>query len=470
MKAHPAKILTDIEGLSGSGSMKAKQQVITDHLDVPEFVKVVRYAMDPFKQFYLTTVPGLVDIKRGKKAATKMAKKGVRDAFADDADNQKLPWGQQFSTMFELLDKLASRDLPPNSSAARDAVLKWAERCGEGTIECFQRIIRKDLRCGLGTKTFNKVNPGWIPTFDVQLAKPFDEKKLVFPCYVDPKFDGSRCIAMVTYDGDGGGSVIYFSRNGNEFHNFGTFSDDLLRLFKGQGNVVVDCEAISKHGFQRLMRVPTNFDPNFDPSQLRLMVFDWMTQEAFETHEWDLTQEKRLSELTALFKGFKSDKVQQVETRIATDMADLTNIYQYWVDAGLEGIIIKQPDGLYDFSRSDAWMKMKPEKTEDLKIIGMELGDSRKQWAGKCGSLIVERQLPDGNVIQVNVAGGLDHQMHENIKQIGNDIQYTTPDGETIVLNGKLVEVTFDCETEDGSLRFPRINRRKYPKIIRPDK
>jgi ATP-dependent DNA ligase len=113
---------------------------------------------------------------------------------------------------------------------------------------------------------------------------------------------------------------------------------------------------------------------------------------------------------------------------------------------------------------------MKPEKSEDLTIIGMELGDSRKQWAGKCGSLVVERTSSDGKTVKVNVAGGLSHQMHENIVQVGDDIQYTTEDGEVIVLNGKTVEVVFDCETEDGSLRFPRINRRKYPKIIRPDK
>lgn len=465
MKAHPAKILGSIEELSGPGSMKVKQKILADHLDVPEFEKTVRYAMDPFKQFYLTTVPGLVDIKRGKKAATKMAKKGIRDAFADDADDKKLPWGQQFATMFKLLDRLSSRDLSPNSSAARDAVLQWASRCGEGAIECFQRIIRKDLRCGLGTKTFNKVKPGWIPTFDVQLAKPFDEKKLVFPCYVDPKFDGSRCLAFITYDGDEGG-VIYFSRNGNKFYNFATFDDELICIFRGLGNVVVDCEAISKHGFQKLMRVPTNFDPNFDTSQLCLMVFDWMTAEAFETKEWDLTQEQRYAELTSLFKDIKSDKVQQVETRIAKDMSDLTNIYQHWVDQGLEGIITKQPQGIYDFSRSDAWMKLKSDTTEDVTIVGMEFGDSRKQWAGKCGALVVERS--DGT--RVNVSSGLTHQMREDIVQVGDNVQYTTPEGELLVLNGKTVEVKFDCETDDGSFRFPRLNTKKYPKIIRPDK
>ena len=372
--------------------------------------------------------------------------------------------------MFDLLDRLANRSLPPNSTMGRTAVLEWAECCGEGTIECFQRIIRKDLRCGMGTKTFNKIYPRWIPSFDVQLAQPFNEKKLTFPCYVDPKFDGSRCMAFVTFDSSGGGSVLQFSRNGNQFYNFGTFNDDLIKLFRGQGNIVADCEVISKKGFQRLQTAPVYYDASFDSSQLRLMVFDWMTQEAFEKQSWDLTQENRVADLSGFFKGFDSKKVQQVETRVAKDMKDLTDIYEYWVNLGLEGVIIKQLDGLYEFKRTDFWMKMKPQKTEDLKIVGMELGDSRKQWAGKCGSLVVERTRSDGTVVQVNVAGGLSHQMHNNIVQVGDEIQYTTEDGELVVLNGKTVEVTFDCETEDGSLRFPRFNRKRYPKIIRPDK
>jgi DNA ligase-1 len=466
MKIHPAKILASIQDLKGTGSMTAKKQIIKDNLDVPEFVKMVRYALDPFMQFFLITVPGLIDLKRGARKKASLKRGGVRDIF-DEAPS-KLPWNEQFTTMFELLDKLAKRDLPPNSTMSRTAVLKWAEQCGSGTIECFQRIIRKDLRCGVGTKTFNKIYPAWIPTFDVQLAQPFNEKKLVFPCYVDPKFDGSRCMSFVVTEDEG--SVTHFSRNGNQFYNFGVFDEDLIKLFRGQGTIVADCEAISKKGFQRLQRVPTHYDASFDPSQLRLMIFDWMTQEAFEKQSWDLTQEQRLTELTKLFKGFDSQKVQQVETRIAKDMQDLTAIYEYWVSQGLEGVIIKQPDGLYEFKRTDFWMKMKPSKTEDLKIVGMELGDSRKQWAGKCGSLVVERTTSDGSVVKVNVAGGLDHQMHNNIVQVGDDIQYTTETGEVIVLNGKTVEVTFDCETEDGSLRFPRINRRKYPNIIRPDK
>jgi DNA ligase-1 len=268
---------------------------------------------------------------------------------------------------------------------------------------------------------------------------------------------------------DGDGSITHFSRNGNQFQNFGAFDEELIRLFRGQGTVVADCEAISKKGFQRLMRVPTHYDPNFDPEQLRLMVFDWMTQEAFEKQDWDLTQEQRLTELTKLFKGFDSQKVQQVETRVAKDMQDLTAIYEYWVGQGLEGVIIKQPDGLYEFKRTDFWQKLKPHHSQDLRVVDIELGDANKRWKNKCGSLVVERTNENGDLIRIGVASGLTNYDHENIQIVGEQIIWKSPSGEMLDIKGKFVEVIYDCETEDGSFRFPRIKRRP-DSLVRTDK
>lgn len=467
MKEHPAKIIASIAELEGPGSMTAKQQIIKDHLDVPEFVKVVEYAQNPFKNFYVQTVPGLAEVSAKARQNAKAARKGVKDMFDDE--EEKLPWAQQFSTMFELLDKLRTRQLPPNSTAARDEILKWARKCGAGTIQCFRWIIQKDLRCGLGTKTFNKIQPGWIPVFNVQLAQPFNEKKLVFPCIVDPKFDGERCLAFITYDAGGGGSVTFFSRNGIEFQNYGCFADDLLRLFKGQGAVVADCEVINKAGFQTLQKTPTLYDPNFDSSGLQIVVFDWMTADAFSQQKWDLTQAERLKQLTQIFKGYTSDRVVMVDSRMAKDLNEAYEIYTYWVSKGLEGVILKQPDGLYEFRRSDSWVKLKPRKSEDLEVVDIELGDANKRWVGKCGSIVVGRKTKDGNVIRVGVASGLTEYDHENIQVVGDQILWKSPEGELLNIKGKLVEVIYDCETEDGSLRFPRIKRRPAT-LIRTDK
>lgn len=467
MKLHPIEIISNIASQKGTGSRKSQEKIIKEHLDVPEFVKTVQYALDPFMNFYIKTVPGLKDI---------VAKHKHKSAAKDMFSNRKvLTWKEQFRTMFELLDKMSTRKLAPNSGESRNAILEWADNCGAGTIECFTKILNKDLRCNIGATTFNKIKPNWIREFKIQLAEPFDQNKLIFPCYVEPKFDGERCLAFLSYDGSDG-DVIYLSRNGLPFYNYGCFTKELIKLFKGKGQIVLDCEVIHKHGFQSGQKVPVNYDPTFTGQNLQLIVFDWITQEGFDSGSFDLTQKERSFELSKMLKNltYGTDSVQsslivRVDTKIANNLDDASAIYDYWVNKGLEGVILKQPDGKYEFKRSNSWVKWKPTKTEDLTIVGIELGDDKKKWAGKCGSVIVERNSKNGEKIKVNVASGLLEYDHENIREDGDQIIWKSPSGEFINIKGKIIEVAFDCETEDGSLRFPRIKRRETT-FVRNDK
>ena len=463
MSIHPRKVLEQLEVLSGPGSQKTKKEIIKENLSTPEFVQSVKYAYDPFMQFYTTTVPGLADVSSKARRDEKWSRKGMSDMFEDD--NVKWTWQNQFNEMFILLDKLAARKLPPNSSEARNTILEWADHCDSGTIDVFRRILNKDMRVGMSEKTFNKVNPGWIRTFDVQLAHPFDEKKLKFPCFVDPKFDGERCLCHIDPDGK---SVVYLSRNGKQFFNFGCFTDELCKVFHDMGPVVADAEVISKHGFQKLSRTPVYFDPAFDSTNLRLMVFDFLPQDAFDNHSFDMVQKQRYSELTKLFKSHNPDQVYLVDSRMVKDWQEAEEIFTYWVAQGLEGVILKQLDGKYEFKRSWDWIKLKPKKTAEFKIVGTKMGRDGKKFENMFGSLVVEVAHEDKESVLASVKSGFTDHMHQNIIETGDQILYTNPEGEVINLKGEMVEVTFDGYTEDGSLRFPRLKRRG-DKIIRTD-
>lgn len=477
MKKHPVDVLTEIESQKGAGSQKAKRLLIEDWFNDPsdprpkgerELYKVVQYALNPWWNFYVQTIPGLNEIAQNARRESKEKKLGHRDVFAAKT---KLPWKEQFATMFVLLDDLKSRKLSPNSSESHEAIRQWAKRVGSGTIETFRRIIHKDLRCGLQAASFNKIIPGWIPEFKCSLAKPFNEGKLQFPCFVDPKFDGERCLAFVMFDGSEG-SVSYISRNGNEFQNFKNFSSDLLNLFRGVGCVVADCEVINKSGFQTLMKVPKYYDPSFDTSNLQLVVFDWIPLDDFNKQEHDQPQQKRYESLAKIFKNFISDKVIMVQTKLANSFQEAEQIFEYWIDKGLEGIIMKQPDAVYHFSTSSArnpgWIKMKGELSDEFKVVGIAMGNKNCKWEGKCGSLLIEKRGKSGESIIVGVASGLTDYHHNNLSEIDNQILYTQPNGEVINIKGKLVEVVYDQETSDGSLRFPRI--KPTSSIIRTDK
>lgn len=471
MKKHPASILwpnplkpdsSSIAEQTGTGSKKIKEQIIKDHLDVPEFVQTVKYALDPFMLFYLNVVPGLSSVQTDAKRTDKAVRTGNVDMFAVTPD--KLSWKDQFSTMFDLLDKLSARKLAPNSTEAKNACIEWAKKCGAGTIEVFKSILKKDLRCGLGVSTFNKIKPGWISEFRISLAKPFNPDKLVWPCFVDPKYDGERCIVQITYDGSDA-SVMYLSRYGNVLYNYGKFSQDLIDIFRPLGSCVVDCEGISKLGFQHKMRTPKWDDPSFNTSHFQLIVFDFVPQKEWDDQKFEMSQYKRYEELTKLMSKNPNSDVRLVETTYVKNQKELDDVYEQWVAKGMEGVICKQPDGDYHFStssqRNPGWMKIKPKMTEDLVVVGIEEGEQGKIWEGKTGSIVVERKH-NGNVVKVNVASGLTHNDHENIKLVGNQILYKPdlPGAEWTDIKGQTVEVIFDCITDDGSLRFPRIKNR----------
>lgn len=470
MKAHPIQILESIADLEGKGSVKAKKQIITDHLDVPEFVKTIVYALDPFKQFYTVSVPGLAEIKSEASKADDEQKKGKKDLFG--APIRRLKWSEQFSTMFDLLDQMADRKLAPNSQQTRTAICEWAKQCGAGTIEVFHRILRKDLKIKIGATTFNQIKPGWVPEFSIQKAKAFKDaqKHLDFPCFVDPKFDGERCLAFIS-----GGKVEYLSSNGKTHPNFGCFTSEILRIFNGLGNVVIDGEVINKGGFQSLQKTPAHFDPKFTGDQLQFVVFDLVTQQDFDAKLCTMIQQDRFKHLSQIFKGTTyadspQSKVVLSNTRIAKNLEEAYDIFDYWVGKGLEGVIFKKIEGLYEFDRTFSWIKLKPSESDDLKIIGMELGDAQNKWAGKCGALVVERTDKSGKKVHVNVKSGLLDHDHSTIYCEGDKILWKQPDtGEFINIKGKVIEVVYDHETEDGSLRFPRIKRREKT-LVRTDK
>lgn len=463
MKAHPREILAKLEEQEGAGSVAAKKKIVEDHLDVPEFVKTVEYALNPFRQYFTTTIPGLAEISSKARKDAKSAKQGMVDMFEED---EKWTWSKQFDKMFALLDDMSSQKLSPNSGQSRAAVLDWAKHCGAGTIEVFRRIINKDLKCGMTETSFNKIKPNWVPTFKCQLAQPFDSTKLKFPCYVDPKYDGVRTLAFVDTVNN---SVIYMSRNGLQFQNFGCFSDELVQLFKSFGPAVVaDCEVINAKGFQTLMKMPKFKDPSFDTTHLCCMVFDFMPTDAFKASDFDMVQKRRLSELALLFKNQTLKQVCLVPTRVAKDFTEVEQIFEYWVDLGLEGVIMKQPDAKYEFKRTYSWMKLKPSASKELRVVGMELGEGKRE--GKCGKIIVEHDMGDRGIVRVGVGSGLSDWEVDNIKEEDGQVLYRACNSEEwINIKGKLVEVTYDCITEDGSLRFPRI-KRQGDSIIRADK
>ena len=118
------------------------------------------------------------------------------------------------------------------------------------------------------------------------------------------------------------------------------------------------------------------------------------------------------------------------------------------VNAGFEGIMIKELDAPYECKRNTFWMKWKPTITVDLEVVGVEEGTGRNK--GRLGALVCAG-TDDGKEITVNVGSGFSDSDRDDLYINRN------------LVVGRTVEILCDIITQnrDGtySLRFPRFVR-----------
>jgi DNA ligase-1 len=321
-----------------------------------------------------------------------------------------------------------------------------------------RRVIIKDLRCGISEKTLNKVlgNTEWkIPVFTCQLATDSEKHtaKMTGRKRIEQKLDGVRVLAVITRNG-----TNLYSRNGKPFENFPQIVnalDDIKNRLVGvthKAGFVLDGEVIGE-SFQALMKQAQR-KTDVQTDGMIYSVFDIIPLDDFERGHWNAQQYKRLAELEQHRGLFDSTDCVRLMDGIEVDLdtAEGHDIMRRYardaVDAGFEGIMIKDLGAPYECKRTTFWMKWKPTITVDLNIVGFEEGTGRN--SGRLGAIICEGD-DNGRRINVNVGSGL--------SDADRDEYWSARDQ----LLGDVIEVEADAVTQnqDGtySLRFPRFVR-----------
>lgn len=325
--------------------------------------------------------------------------------------------------MFVTLQMLANRELTGN--AARDTVKELMSKTTEEDAELVLLILRKDLRTGTGVRLINKVYIDLLPEGFCMGANKYEAKRVTFPVYADTKLDGVRCIAMIE------DSISLKSRNGKPFNNYKSIECELTSLELPPG-LKLDGEITMGH-FQDLMRTLGKKTDGIELSKDAIYnIFDiQLTMMKFEDRL------KELDKLSEKIEKLGLTHVRIIKGEYFENEESLLRYYGKQLDAGEEGAMIKTLDGLYEYKRTYAWQKMKPEHTEDLEIVGIDEGKGK--YVGQLGAFIC--QLDNGDT--VNVGSGLKDEERIDL----------WPRREELI--GKLIEVKFQEKTKDGSMRFP---------------
>lgn len=367
------------------------------------------------------------------------------------------PQGLAWTTFKELAERLNKRELTGN--VARRAV----ELCMDLATEeqwndWYRRILIKDLRCGVSEKTVNKVAKKMkkdaykVPVFECMLAHDGanHESKITGKKLVEPKLDGVRCLTVIDHQNN---TVVQYTRNGKVLENFTHITEGLQRVISDFGrSYVIDGEVVS-NSFQELMKQVHRKD-NVQAQDAKLMAFDIIPLVEFKQGKSSLGQKRRTELLKTFAKVFEEvgcvECVPQVEfdLDVMTDEIAFKDYNKQMVEAGYEGIMIKDPDAKYECKRSTSWLKQKPFIEVSLEVLDVEEGTGRN--VGRLGALVCSGR-DDGKEITVNVGSGFSDD---------NRIEfYSVRD----TLPGQIVEVRADAITQnqDGSysLRFPRFLR-----------
>lgn len=375
--------------------------------------------------------------------------------------NAENPW-TEFN---ELMVQLSQRRLTGN--AAREAIQEMAERFDSEEWNTFLApVLRRDMRAGISDKTINKIckkTDYEIPIFGCQLATNSEGRPEMRGIKrLEPKLDGVRVLMMVI-PSDSGVTVISFSRNGKVFENFTHIEEQVslnwLKMVRQtkmakqlSDGFVLDGEVIG-NTFQELMRQARRKD-NVQADDSVFNIFDIVPLADFRRGHWNAQLSKRIEVLEAMRSVIDTMANVELLPHIMVDLdtaAGKDQLMRYakdQVNAGFEGIMIKDVDAPYECKRNTFWMKWKPTITVDLTVVGIEEGTGRNQ--GRLGALVCEG-MDDGKFIQVNVGSGYSDEDRDDYWKNSN------------LVIGRTAEVLCDVITQnqDGSysLRFPRFVR-----------
>jgi len=349
-----------------------------------------------------------------------------------------------------ILPTLADRSVTGN--AARNAVTQAFSTMDKLQQKWCQRIVLKNLRCGVQETTTNKVWPGAIKKFTVQLAETLRSsfvkgtgikilEHVSYPVRVEPKLDGLRCIAVKL-----NGIVTFYTRNGTIIDTLPSIKAALEDMC--YDNVVLDGEMLADNNWNDSSSIMMSHKNKKDDSAMWYNVFDAMNVNDWIEQRNDEPYVHRCSRVAGVVASVpKGSHVKQVCGITVNDEQELLTFFQKCMDDGYEGIMLKDESAPYIFKRSDAIMKLKPIATWEGAVVGHYEGRRGTKNEGKFGGF--EVVLPNGVVTRLG--GGFKDEVKAEI-QLNEPNSYI---GRVVEIEGQPDPLTTDGLTKDGKIRFP---------------
>ena len=264
------------------------------------------------------------------------------------------------------------------------------------------------------------------------LAHPFTKRKhnITYPAYVQRKFDGVRCLAVLNSDK----TVTLLSRKGKEFPHLEHIKADVVANNSDQA-LVLDGELYSDTlTFQELVGLVkrVTLKPGNDKQMLEvsLRVYDCV-------HIMNGSADFQDRYLTIMGITHGAKYLSLVENIGVDNEAQIHEAQRKFVEEGYEGAMVRNLKGAYAIGkRSPDLQKVKTFLDGEYEIVGFS-----EATGNDAGTVIWECKTPEGLTFRVRPRGTREARTEQY--QNGNDYI------------GKQLTVRYQELTDDGVPRFP---------------
>ena len=297
------------------------------------------------------------------------------------------------------------------------------------------------------------------------------KKVITFPCFVQPKLDGLRCVSYATRSAGGNDTVpavALQSRTGAFFTGLPHIAAALRPYLSQHPSVVIDGELytdqmpfeelaglikkkkITDSDVERLKKVKYHVYDIYDrmnenmPYSERLGVLaaavrrcGCVANDAFSAGVAAGGRMLRSSATTVVAAEEAAAVVVLVRTEKVAVLSDFRRLFAEFVEAGYEGIMLRNAAGVYRANyRSNDLQKYKEFMEDEYRIIDFKEGEGRD-----AGAVIWVCETAEGKEFTVRPLGSFEQR-----REWFND-------GESYI--GKNLTVVYQELTDDGKPRFP---------------
>ena len=411
-----------VEASNATNSNSDKLEVLKTYTQYESVCKALNYTYDTYKQYGVTSA-------NCKKKSDLMGHPNT------------------YGSIFTLLDDLNNRVCTGHTAIAN--VNRFVH---ENYIykDLIFNMIDRNLKTRSTASMINKVKPGLIPTFDVALAKAFDEKtqkKVDWnDCwFVSRKLDGVRCLTVI----DANGEPKFFSRQGKEFLTLDNLKTDIKAL--GLKNTVLDGEVciVDENGnedFAGIIKEIKRKDHTIVKPYY--WMFDMLSMEDFNSKTSETTFGQRITDLLDLSLGKGLTLIGVLQQQISNDQIFSEMMAESKAN-GWEGLMLRK-DAAYKGKRSDEILKVKQMFDDEYVVVDLENDIHRVIVDGaEVEELMLKNVIIEHKGNQVRVGSGFSHEQRRHYFENPNEIL------------GKQITVQYfeESQSKSGeySLRFPVI-------------